>query len=169
MADPHIQSPMDTLDHLTVIGYRLGLTLCAPSVLLLPWALNFPVAQCVLLAGVLCAASLHIYAKSFRLLLQAACWSGLVLFLFGWPLLGLGAVFITLGGLCFKEQFCFNMPLLKFQPFILAALWLSLACDWAIVAKMLATLAALLFLQLSVTKWRMPSHYDIGDKTKYEI
>ena len=32
MADPHVQSPMDTLDYMQVILYRCGFTLAAPMV-----------------------------------------------------------------------------------------------------------------------------------------
>gem|GEM_PF-3992659 len=34
MADPHIQSPMDHYDHITVIIYRLGFTLACPVIAL---------------------------------------------------------------------------------------------------------------------------------------
>ncbi len=110
MADPHIESPMDWIDHTTVIIYRLGLTLAIPTVALLPWGIDLPIQQLIMLAAAMCASSLHIYMKSFRLLLQMATWVGLVLVILGFPMIGLGGAFITLGGLCFKEYFCFKIP-----------------------------------------------------------
>jgi len=169
MADPHIQSPMDQYDHLTVIIYRLGFTLACPVIALLPWKFGFPIDSLVFLSAVMCASSLHIYMKSIRLLLQFSTWVGLLCVVFGFPYLGIGGAFITLGGLCFKEYFCFKVPGLRLQPLILAALWFSLVFDVDIVAKVLAAASALLFLITAVYKWRMPRHFDIGDKTKYEV
>ncbi len=46
MADPHIESPMDWIDHTTVIIYRLGLTLAIPTVALLPWGgIDLPISN----------------------------------------------------------------------------------------------------------------------------
>lgn len=175
MADPHIKSKMDWLDYVTVIAYRLGFTLAAPAILLLPWEMEtgIPAQQLTFLAAMLCASSLHIYMKNFRLILQAATWGGLICAIFGFPLFGLGGAFVTLGGLCFKEYFCFRVPGLRAQPILLAALWLALVLNATLTAPMvvqgLAALSALLFLVTAVAKWRMPLHFDIGDKTKYEV
>lgn len=169
MADPHIKSPMDWHDHLTVVIYRLGFTLSFPVIALLPWQLDFPIQNLVFLCAAMCASSLHIYMKSFRLLLQMATWVGLVLAILGWPMIGLGGAFITLGGLCFKEYFCFKIPGLPLQPLLLAALWFCLQFEWLTEAKVIAAIAALLFLIVSIAKWRMPRHFDIGDKSKYEV
>ncbi|MDV7103466.1 DUF2301 domain-containing membrane protein [Vibrio sp. TH_r3] len=168
MADPHIKSKLDWLDHLTVIIYRLGFTFCFPIVALLPWNTGYPVQNWLFICAIMCASSLHIYLKSFRLLLQMATWIGLICVLLGYPEVGLGGAFITLGGLCFKEYFCFKIPGLPLQPFILAALWFSLQLDAELMAKVLAMVSAVLFLIVSIAKWRMPRHFDIGDKTKYQ-
>lgn len=171
MADPHIKSKMDIFDYVTVIAYRLGFTLAAPAILLLPWEAEtgIPARQLTFLAAMLCASSLHIYMKSFRLILQAATWGGLICFVFAFPLFGLGGAFVTLGGLCFKEYFCFRVPGLRAQPILLAALWLALVLNVPFAAQGLAALSALLFLVTAFAKWRMPLHFDIGDKSKYEI
>jgi uncharacterized integral membrane protein len=169
MADPHIKPEMDWLDYLSVILYRSGFVLAFISVLLLPWGLDYPVMQAVFLAAMLCASSLHIYMKSFRMLLQMATWVGMICFIMGYPLFGLGGAFITLGGLCYKEYFCFRVPGLQFQPVILAALWFSLFLEYSLLAKGLALVAGTLLLIVSVAKWRMPLHFDIGDKSKYQI
>ena len=169
MADPHIQSKMDFFDHLTVIVYRLGFTLAIPVIALLPWQLNFPIEKSLFISAVMCASSLHIYMKSFRLLLQFATWIGIIFFIFGFPLIGIGGAFVTLGGLCFKESFCFKVPGLQLQPVILAILWFCMAFEFSLAAKIVAAISALLFMITCIYKWRMPRHFDIGDKTKYEI
>ena len=169
MADPHIKPEMDWLDHLTVIIYRLGFTFCFPVIALLPWGLDYPIQNLVFVCAIMCASSLHIYMKPFRLLLQMATWVGLICVLLGYPEIGLGGAFITLGGLCYKEYFCFKVPGLPFQPLILAALWFSLQFDADLASKIFASASSLLFLIVSVAKWRMPRHFDIGDKTKYDV
>nr|WP_321461588.1 DUF2301 domain-containing membrane protein [uncultured Cohaesibacter sp.] len=169
MADPHIKSEMDWFDYISVILYRLGFVLAAPSVALLPWQSDYPARELCFVAAAMCASSLHIYMKSFRLTLQGACWVGLVCAMLGFPMIGLGGAFITLGGLCFKEYFCFKVPGLPLQPLLLAGLWFALILGALPVAQILAALSALLFFIVSIAKWRMPLHFDIGDKSKYEI
>jgi uncharacterized integral membrane protein len=160
---------MDLLDHITVLVYRLGFTLACPCIALLPWQTGFPVEPLIMLCAMMCASSLHIYMKSFRLLLQFATWIGLICVVMGFPMIGLGGAFITLGGLCFKEYFCFRVPGLPLQPVILAALWFCLKFEQLAIAQVLAGIAALLFLVTSIYKWRMPRHFDIGDKSQYEV
>ena len=50
MADPHIKSPMDFWDYLTVIIYRSGFVLAMLAVLLLPYQSDFAL-KGLLLAG----------------------------------------------------------------------------------------------------------------------
>ncbi|WP_319486824.1 DUF2301 domain-containing membrane protein [uncultured Cohaesibacter sp.] len=169
MADPHIKPEMDWLDYLSVCVYRMGFVLAAPSVLLLPWDTVYPAQKMCFVAAIMCASCLHIYMKPFRLLLQAATWGGLGCALFGFELFGLGGAFITLGGLCYKEYFCFRVPGLPLQPLFLAGLWFALALGILPFAQILAAIAALLFLIVSIAKWRMPLHFDIGDKSKYVV
>lgn len=168
MADPHIQSPMDFWDYLTVLLYRSAFTLSASAMLILPYWEN--VAHVLLLvSGTLLAFSLHLYVKSIRLLFQLAMWVGLLCQIFEWGFLALGAVFVILGGLCYKEYFCFRIWGLNFQPVLLAALWLTRQFDFQTVEWLLSTVSGLLILFLSVKKWKMPLHFDVGDKQKYQI
>lgn len=167
MADPHIQSPMDSWDYISVIIYRLGFSLGALAVVLLPY---YPQAQLLLLfAATCCAAFLHIYLKKFRLLLQLATWVALLCYAFGLPMLALGGAFVTLGGLCFKEYFCFRIRGLNWQPLFLAVFWLVLQFNLPILSIILSLIITALLLLLSIQKWRMPLHFDIGDKSKYQI
>ena len=169
MADPHIKPEMDWLDYLSVILYRLGFVLAAPSVLLLPWDTPFPAEKMIFVAATMCASCMHIYLKPVRLLLQAATWGGLACAVLGFESFGLGGALITLGGLCYKEYFCFRVPGLPAQPLLLAGLWVAWVLDFVMVAQGFAALSALLFLIVSIAKWRMPLHFDIGDKSKYAV
>ena len=168
MADPHIQSPMDGWDYATVIIYRSGFVLAAFSLLALSY---FPSAALlgILLAATCCASSLHIYLKHFRLIFQFGTWLGLLCFIFGQPQLALGGALLTLGGLCFKEYFCFRVPLLNFQPIFVAALWAAFTVEQPLLLRILSFISGALMLILAVQKWKMPLHFDIGDKTRYQV
>lgn len=168
MADPHIRAQLDYWDMITVICYRCGFVLASIGVGLLPY--QFPIAVIlVLVATVLCASSLHIYLKHFRLLLQFATWVALVCQICGLTELALGGAFVTLGGLCFKEYFCFRILGLNLQPFFFAVLWVVVVMKIVILVQIMAAICAVLLLFLAIQKWRMPLHFDIGDKTKYQI
>jgi uncharacterized integral membrane protein len=160
---------MDALDCLQVVLYRCGFTLACPAVGLLPWQSAWPLVEATLVCATICAANLHIYAKGFRLLLQFATWTALLLAIMGVPAIALGLAFVTLGGVCYKERYCFEIPGLQLQPIILALLWFALAMDLDLAARVLSAFAALLFAVTGAAKWRMPLHFDIGDKSKYQI
>lgn len=168
MADPHIQSPMDSLDYLTVIIYRLGFVLAGLMLLCLPFQQTFALFG-LLIASTMLSSSLHLYMKSFRYLFQFTMWIGLLCAIFGVEKLAFGAVLLVLGGLCYKEYFCFRVWGLNFQPVFLAALWLFtvLQISWLFIP--LALLSGVLTLFLAIQKWRMPLHFDIGDKSKYQV
>lgn len=168
MADPHIQSPMDFLDKLTVCLYRSGFIVAACAVGLLPYSPQWGYFS-LLVAATLCASSLHIYLKPFRLLLQMATWIALLCHAFGQPELALGGVLLTLGGLAFKEYFCFRVWALNFMPFFAALLWLCTVASFPLPQKILSAVCALLFAVLFIQKIKMPLHFDIGDKSKYQI
>ena len=77
MADPHIKSPMDVWDYITVILYHSDFCLAAPMLFILPW---YPkTAQIgLLIAATLCASCVHLYMKNFRFIFQFAMWLGLL-------------------------------------------------------------------------------------------
>lgn len=168
MADPHIKSPMDGWDYTTVIIYRLGFVLAVPMLFMLPW---YPATAHVglLIAATLCAACVHLYMKNFRYIFQFAMWVGLLCQVLGFPQLALGAAFLVLGGLSYKEYFCFRVFGLNFQPILMAGLWITSVFDVTIVVQIISIISGLLLAVLSIQKWRMPLHFDIGDKTKYQI
>ena len=84
MADPHIKSPMDFLDNLTVIIYRSGFVIAALAILAMSWYPDLTLTF-ILIAATCCASSLHIYLKSFRLLFQFATWIGLLFYINHYP------------------------------------------------------------------------------------
>lgn len=168
MADPHIQSPMDVWDYVTVIIYRSGFVLATIMLLLLPYYSQ--IAQLgLLIAGTMLASSLHLYAKSFRLIFQFVAWIGLLCTVLNFPLLALGAMLLVIGGLSYKEYFCFRVFGLNFQPLLVAVLWAAFTLEWHLLVQILSIVCGLLLLVLSIQKWRMPLHFDIGDKSKYQV
>ncbi|TDQ57657.1 putative integral membrane protein [Mesocricetibacter intestinalis] len=168
MADPHIKSPMDIWDYITVSLYRCGFILAALGTAFLPYR-PLPAQTGLLIGALLCASCLHIYLKNFRFPLQFATWGALICHLLGFSELALGGALVTLGGLCYKEYFCFRLFGLNLQPLLVALLWLSFILDKALPLQILSALSALLFLLLALMKWRMPLHFDIGDKGKYQV
>lgn len=168
MADPQIKSPMDFWDYLTVCIYRSGFILAAIFTALLPY---YPQTAQVglLVAAVFCASSLHIYMKNIRLLLQFATWIALLCAVLGLPELALGGALLTLGGLAFKEYFCFRVFALNWQPIFVAVIWVSVVLQFYLLQQIITAISGTLFFILAVQKWRMPLHFDIGDKTKFQI
>lgn len=168
MADPHIHSPMDGWDYLTVIVYRLGFVLATvtlPLYLVHPHIAYFG----ILIAGTMLASSVHLYMKNFRLTFQYAMWLGLLFALMGVQPLALGCAFLVIGGLSFKEYFCFRIFGLNFQPVLMALLWFGTVLQWTTFNQILTAITTLLLLILTIQKWRMPLHFDIGDKRKYQV
>ena len=168
MADPHIQSPMDFWDYLTVSIYRSGFVLATVMMLLLPYVAEIA-QQGLLIAGAMLASSVHLYLKPYRYVFQFAVWIGLLCQIFGLPLLAFGAKLFVIGGLSYKEYFCFRVFGLNFQPILMAGLWIASVVEVTIVVQIISIISGLLLAVLSIQKWRMPLHFDIGDKTKYQI
>ena len=61
------------------------------------------------------------------------------------------------------------IPGIKLVPVLLPALWLLewLRVGWA--AALVALVCGALLSLLALAKWRMPLHFDIGDKGRYQI
>ena len=107
--------------------------------------------------------------KNFRYIFQFAMWVGLLCQVLGFPQLALGAAFLVLGGLSYKEYFCFRVFALNLQPIFFAVLWSALLFKITWLSTLLCFVTGILILLLSIQKWRMPLHFDIGDKTKYQV
>ncbi|MNR50083.1 hypothetical protein D3C85_1695490 [compost metagenome] len=55
------------------------------------------------------------------------------------------------------------------MPLLLPLLWLleGLRLDWA--SALVALVSGLLLCLLCLAKWRMPLHFDIGDRGRYQL
>lgn len=185
MADPHHIASLDAHDVRTVRLYRAGLVVSAFA-LVVGGALavmnpeRLPLAWVGVFAGAaLSAGDMHLYDKRIRWVIGGAGWLGGVLMLLGGALgglaghwvghAGLGFVFVTLSGFALKEQYCFRIPFLRVVPLLLATGLIPLLARQGIPAGLLLGLAGGLYGALALAKLRMPLHYDIGDKSAYEI
>jgi uncharacterized integral membrane protein len=182
MADPHIQEKLDALDKVTITLYRIGMLLTGLSLMLIAiqqiyYPLWFKHSLIILsLACILQASSLHIYNKSIRWILVSATWFGVWLVALSFAssglwaaYLGLGALFITLSGIAYKESFCFSLGLLKILPILFVVSWIMLISSQAQWAAAGFIVAAILYLYMAWKKLKMPMHYDLGDRSKYEV
>jgi uncharacterized integral membrane protein len=179
MADPQHIAELDRFDRGSVRVYRAGLIVSAAGLLLFAAAeigwLDPVLARWVVCVGAaLSIANLHLYVKRIRAVIVVAGWTGLILLLAPVPfplvgLAGLGCIFVSLSGFALKEQFCFRIPFLRAVPLLLATALLPLALGPAPVAAVLLAAAGVLYAILAVAKLRMPLHFDIGDKSKYQV
>ena len=183
MANPEYQDTLDFLDKLSVCFYRLGLSLFAVSLFLLGLNLLNRMPQTgislhssviiAFISAIICAANIHVYSKVVRLIIQWSTWVSAILIAidyqwqFWW--LTLGFIFVTFSGIALKESFCFRVIGLKMIPLFLASSVLLLFFQWIEIAGVLLLLSGVVFAFLSLAKWRMPLHFDIGIKDNYEI
>lgn len=180
MADPQYIEVLDTIDRIQVITYRLGITLCGLALLLPAIEQVYSGAlvyfqPALMLGGIAVAASLHIYSKTIRYALSHATWLALILFAcrtyFDWPIHDgwvNGFLLITLSGIAFKEHFCFKIPGLKYTPVLLLVATLAQLSERTELFVGTSMIAAILILFMAGAKWRMPLHFDIGDKRNYQ-
>lgn len=182
MADPQHLPELDPHDRLTVRLYRSGLVVAAVGCLAtgvslfagLDAAWVDAIRLSLLFGTVLAVANLHLYDKRIRWVivmsasLGAACWAASALH----PLvgtLGLGLVLVAVSALALKEQFCFRVPGMRLVPLFLATATVGHALQLELVQAVLLTLSGLLLTILAVAKLRMPLHFDIGNKSNYQI
>lgn len=182
MADTGVKGRLDVWDKLSLMLYRCGMILTGVALLLLaaqqifyPYWFKHSLVF-LSLGALLQAASLHIYKKSVRWILVTSCWIGV--WLVGLSLatsgllaayLSLGALFITLSGIAYKESLCFSLPYLKVIPLLLVLSWLAVFFAQAQWAAGGFLLTAFLYLYMAWRKINMPLFYDLGDRKKYEI
>ncbi|GLS90892.1 membrane protein [Psychromonas marina] len=182
MADPNTKEILDNIDKATILTYRLGMVITGLALFCIAlqqifYPLWFKQILILLAFGsLLQASSLHIYDKRIRWFLVNATWIGCWLVAVSFVTTGLwvaylsfGALIVTLSGLAYKESFCFSLTLLKSTPPLLVASWLLVVLsfnDWAACALVLASL---LYLYMAWRKINMPLHFDLGDRSKYQI
>lgn len=186
LADPHHIEPLDGFDIATVRAYRAGLSLAALAVgglsiaLViegggwLPWA-RFS----VLFASALIALNLHIYDRLIRYIISASAWtSALLALLAALPAApareiiadaALGFSFVVFSAVALKERYCFRLPIVVAIPVLLAFSLVPLRAGLQIPAAAMLLMGALALGLLTFAKLRMPLHYDIGDKRRYQV
>jgi uncharacterized integral membrane protein len=188
MANPEHEEILDKLDELSVFVYRSGITLFGVSLLLMAVGLSnhlgfitldipelfLPVITTLIgLSGAMCCANLHVYDKKIRMIITWSSWIGLVLLLLfagtGFQWIGLGFIFVSFSGIAVKEAFCFKVPGLRSMPWLLCLTVILMALNQHFVTILLLVMSAGVMLFLSVAKWRMPLHFDIGDKSNYQV
>ena len=169
MADPHICDELDKLDTLIVILYRLALTGAAIVLSVIPWQ-EAAATTALIITSLIAATTVHIYDKRFRFLILscgifAAIWqlSGL------WSPLASGAALSVFSALALKEYFCFKIKLLLITPLVLAVYWFGNVYQQTNISMAFGITGALMLSVMAFLKWRMPIHYDIGNKSFYQI
>lgn len=182
MANPEHVPHMDGFDTLTVSLYRGGLVLAVTALVAMAAveAANagwFPLTAWSLAAGVaLSCANLHLYDKRIRWIIAGFGWTGLVVLGFGTLLqvrvlsaAGLGFSFAALSGLALKEQFCFRVPGLRLVPLFLAGSLIPVLTGPWYLAAALHGVAAIVLGVLVFAKMAQPAHFDVGDRSRYQV
>ncbi|HIF9366016.1 TPA: DUF2301 domain-containing membrane protein [Photobacterium damselae] len=169
MADPHIQCELDGLDKLTVLLYRSSLTFSAGVMSIIAWEFNFGTVA-IIIAALLASTTVHIYDKRFRWLIQGAGLFASVWYMTGlWSPLAQGAALFVFSALAVKEYFCFQLKILLVTPLALAGFWFCQVFGQAQISILFSMASAILLAVAAFSKWRMPLHFDIGDKSRYQI
>jgi uncharacterized integral membrane protein len=178
MADPQHQEALDAHDVRTVWLYRVGIGVSAGALLAVAVALGsgtpLRTAAVAQLLGVgLMVANLHLYAKAIRWVIAMSGWTGAVLLASGAGGLveaaALGFLWIAVSAIALKERLCFRLPGLAFVPWLLASAVAFHAVGADQVAGGLVAVAAPIVALLAWAKIRQPTHFDVGDKARYEV
>lgn len=186
VANPEHKAVLDRFDKLSVCLYRSGISVFSIAAIFYAailagkaeWVV-FPAnmeRMCLLimaLSSAMSAANVHVYDKYVRAVISWSSWVGILLMLSDTALsyvwLSLGFIFITFSGIALKESFCFKVFGLKLVPLLLAmSTFLMMFESWMLAACMLL-LSGFVLAYLSLEKWRMPLHFDIGDKSNYQV
>lgn len=189
MADPQHTPHMSALDNFTVVLYRIGLLIMAISsaIFVVEQLMHYPLLEQFYLptfaiGTALSSGNVHLYDVRFRWFIPFVAWLGFMLLAitYGYkPETGklhyiletgsLGFFYASAGMFAVKEQFCFKIPGLQTVPFLLA---ISIGCRFFhlnMFESIILIPASVLLIILSIVKWKMPLHFDVGDKTKYTL
>ncbi|WP_428457906.1 DUF2301 domain-containing membrane protein [Photobacterium makurazakiensis] len=169
MADPHIQCELDALDKLTVILYRCALSASAVIMALIAWEPNLA-GTGLIMAALIATTTVHIYDKRFRWLILGSALFATIWQMTGiWFPLAIGAALFSFSALAIKEYFCFQLKVLLLTPLCLAGFWFCFVLGSTQLSIVFSMASAVLLAIAAFSKWRMPLHYDIGDKTRYQV
>lgn len=195
MANPEHVAVLDGLDRLTVRLYRTGLFIAAIGLLLVAvahrgamldghyaWTRELRGAWFIAAVGTaLVIYHIHLYDKNFRWLIPGFGWTGLVLMLGDQMLttpaarpdlqfcVGLGLTYVALSAVALKERLCFKIFGMRAVPLVLALAVFATMANSPLLAGLLHGVSGTLYLWLAVSKARMPLHFDIGDKSSYQV
>tara|TARA_R110001583_G_scaffold60713_2_gene180130 strand:+ start:19323 stop:19871 length:549 start_codon:yes stop_codon:yes gene_type:complete len=181
VADTKIKENLTLLDTISILSYRTGMVLMAISLIgLALQQLYYPVwykhgLVWIALSVFLLAANLHIYNKNFRYILVTIAWAGVWLVSLSFIISGLvvahlslAALLICCAGVSYKESICFSLTLLKVNPLLFIALFYCVVFSLPLWAAIFAILSAILTAYMIYKKLRMPLHYDLGARNKYQ-
>lgn len=123
---------------------------------------------------------LHLYARRIRWVVHGLAWTGVVLIVsagavpgeslsFWLQRAGLGFLFATWSAVALKEQFCFKLPWMRLVPWFFGASLAPLCAGAWLPAGLLLFATGGLLTLLASAKQGQPFHYDIGDKSQYEV
>jgi len=186
MADPHHVPTLDGFDVFTVRLYRAGLALGASGLLVMSGSLLAGEGEldglawvAVFVGTALSIANMHLYDKRIRWLIGVVGWIGGSLMLLSSHLpvtaanwvfhAGVGFLFVAMSGFALKEQFCFKIKFLRIVPLVLAGSLIPLLAGERGVSGLMLGCAGVMYGVLAVAKMRMPLHFDVGDKSAYQI
>jgi len=181
MADPQHVEKLDFIDVITVMLYRCGISIAVFALLIPLLEYSYPglyylYLPLLAMSAGLIASSLHIYNKEIRWAISFSAWLALMLFPLVWRaqqeflMLAInGLLFVTISGIALKESFCFRIPGLKLVPVLLIVALFANWQDYEAASLISHTIAGGILLMMCVLKWRMPLHFDIGDKSRYQI
>ncbi len=189
MADPQHTPITNFQDKFTVVLYRIGIMVMAVAAILSVVNYFVPIEFIhqrfipLFAAGAaLSSAHVHLYDPRFRYFIPLMTWIGLVLLGFNstveienvptrnlWSSMALGFFYAGASMFAIKEQFCFRIPGLQLVPIFLFISVIAHYVDASLIEIISLSPAAILLLWLSIAKWKMPLHFDIGDKSKYTV
>ena len=188
MASPEHTPEMNSLDNMTVALYRTGLTIAAVAALVYSIERILGVQLLgifylpVFAAGIaLASADVHLYDPKFRWFFPFVSWLGFIILAFAYSLKGatpladiladvsLGLFYVGAGMFALKESFCFRIIGLPLVPLFLCGSIMNRLLGFPAIEPYFLLPAALLLTWLCIAKWRMPLHFDIGDKSLYGL
>ncbi len=185
MANPEHKPNMNNLDNITVILYRVGLTIFAISCILKSIESLFDLSifgesyfLFVSLSIGLSCANIHLYVAFLRWLVPFICWLGFITFVVSTlienqsakqivEVFSFGFFYATASMLAIKEYFCFKIKSLFLVPPLL--IYVVMAIFFEVNDSYALCLVGIIYLWLCIKKWSMPLHFDIGDKNNYQI
>ncbi|OEF25760.1 DUF2301 domain-containing membrane protein [Vibrio rumoiensis] len=171
MADIHIEEKLDRIDYTTVALYRFSFLVSAFAVACLGFGLLQFGIPLLITSALIASACVHLYDKTIRWFIQGCAIFAVCLFMANlFPEIAIGASLVSWCGLSIKEYYCFRIRLIRITPFVLVLFWVCFALPiWIPLLYLSSGLSALLLFTIGIAKFRQPFHFDIGDKSKFQV